>query len=325
MPDTHDIRKPRRLRQGDRVAIVAPATPWEARSELLRAVAALEEWGLEVVLGSHVNDRHAYLAGRDADRAADLAWAFGDPGIRAVFCLQGGYGTPRLVPLLDRDTIAGNPKALCGYSDITTLHLAIERWAPTPTITFYSNGAMGVGAADASELSKGSLHRALFSDEPYGAIPPDPDDPYVRTITGGVAQGRLTGGCLDLVCQTLGTPIEIDTRGRILYLEDLDSDTYEVDGRLTHLRNAGKLAEAAGIVIGEMKDVGWRFDKAAFMQDMSIEDVLEEVIGPLGVPCIHGLPIGHGKHHITVPHGALATLDADAGTLVVEEVVTADD
>jgi muramoyltetrapeptide carboxypeptidase len=320
-----EVRKPRRLRQGDVVAIVAPATPWEARSELLRAVAGLEAWGLEVVLGAHVNDRHAYLAGRDEDRAADLAWAFRDPAIRAVFCLQGGYGTPRLVPLLDREAIAANPKVVCGYSDITTLHLAVQAWAPVPTITFYSNGASGVGAADVSELSRDSMHRALFSDEPYGAIPPNPDDPYVRTITGGRARGRLTGGCLDLVRQTLSTPIEVDTRGKILYLEDLDIDAYLLDGGLTHLRNAGKLAAAAGIVIGELKDVGWRFDKAAFMQDMSIEDVLEEVIGPLGIPCIYGLPIGHGKHHITVPHGAHATLDADAGTLRIDEVVTADD
>jgi len=319
------VRKPRRLRPGDRVAVVAPATPWEGRSELLRAVAGLEGWGLEVVLGAHVNDRHAYLAGRDEDRAADLAWAFRDPAIRAVLCLQGGYGTPRLVPILDREAIAANPKPLCGYSDITTLHLAIEAWAPVPTITFYSNGASGIGAAEASELSKGSMHRALFSDEPYGAIARNPEDPYVRTITGGVAQGRLTGGCLDLVRQTMGTPIEIDTHGKILYLEDLDLDAYLFDGGLTHLRNAGKLAAAAGIVIGELKNVGWRSDKAAFMQDMSIEDVLEEVIGPLGVPCIYGLPIGHGKHHVTVPHGAHAVLDADAGTLVIDEVVTADE
>jgi muramoyltetrapeptide carboxypeptidase len=320
-----EVRKPRRLRAGDTVAIVAPATPWEARSELLRAVAGLEGWGLEVVLGPHVNDRHGYLAGTDEHRAADLAWAFRDPAIRAVFCLQGGYGTPRLVPHLDREAIVANPKPLCGYSDITTLHLAIQAWAPVSTITFYSNGASGVGAADVTELSKGSMHRALFSAEPYGAIPPNPDDPYVRTITGGAAQGRLTGGCLDLVCQTLGTPIEIDTRDRIVYLEDLDVDTYVLDARLTQLRNAGKLAQAAGIVIGEMKDVGWRFDKAAFMQDLSIEDVLEEIIAPLDVPCIYGLPIGHGKHHVTVPHGALATLDADAGTLVIDEVVTVDD
>jgi muramoyltetrapeptide carboxypeptidase len=318
------VRKPRRLREGDTVALVAPATPWENRSELLRAVAALEGWGLQVRLGTHVNDRHGYLAGRDEDRAADLNEAWRDPQVKAIVCLQGGYGTPRLVPLLDREQIAANPKPLCGYSDITTLHLAIQAWSEPATISFYSNGASGIGSADVTELSRSALHRALFSDQPFGEIPRNPDDPYVRTITGGTARGRLTGGCLDLVCATLGTPIEVDTTDRILYLEDLDIHAYELDGGLTHLRNAGKLEACAGIVVGELKNVGWREDFASFMQDLSIEDVLEELLGPLGIPCIYGLPIGHGKHHATVPHGAMATLDADAGSLAVDEVVTAD-
>ncbi|MEJ7754883.1 MAG: LD-carboxypeptidase [Candidatus Limnocylindrales bacterium] len=139
------VRKPARLRPGDTVALVAPATPWENRSELLRAVAGVEKWGLTVKLGEHVNDRHAYLAGRDEDRAADLNAAFADPEVRAILCLQGGYGSSRLIRLLDRDVIAANPKALCGYSDITSLHLAVAAWSDT--ITFYSNGASGVGAA----------------------------------------------------------------------------------------------------------------------------------------------------------------------------------
>ncbi len=322
MPDP--IRKPRRLRPGDTVAIVAPASPWENRSELLRAIAGLERWGLQVRPGEHVNDRLGYLAGRDEDRAADLNAAFRDPAIAAVFCLQGGYGSARLLPLLDRDAIAANPKPLCGYSDISILHLAIEAWTEPGTVSFYSNGASGVGSPDTTDFSRDELHRALFSDAPYGPIPPNPDDPYVRTITGGTARGRLTGGCLDLVLTTLGTPIEIDTRGRIVYLEDWDMDVYQLDGWLTHLRNAGKLEAAAGIVIGELHRVGWEHRPASFMQDLSVEDVLEAILGPLDVPCIYGLPIGHGKHHATVPHGALATLDADAGTLVIDEVVTAD-
>ena len=127
--------------------------------------------------------------------AADLAWAFRDPAIQAVFCLQGGYGTPRLVPLLDRAAIGAAPKALCGYSDITTLHLAVQAWAPLPTITFYSNGAAGVGAAEVTELSKGSLHRALFSDEPYGADRPEPRRPvcpdHHRRHRAGTPDRRL--------------------------------------------------------------------------------------------------------------------------------------
>ncbi|MEO7117524.1 MAG: LD-carboxypeptidase [Candidatus Limnocylindrales bacterium] len=315
-------RKPPRLQAGDTVAIVAPATPWESRSDLLRGVAGLEAWGLKVRLGEHINDRHAYLAGRDEDRAADLNTAFADPEIRAIFCLQGGYGSPRLLPLLDRDVIAANPKALCGYSDITTLHLAIAAWSDT--ISFYSNGAAGVGAAEVTDFSKRTMHRALFTDEPYGEIPRDPDDPWVRTITGGSATGQLIGGCLSLVQSTLGTSIEIQTEGRILYLEDVHTDAYILDTILTHLRNAGKLEGVVGIVVGELKHSGWRADDASFMQDLSLEDVIEEVLGPLGIPCIYGLPIGHGKHHVTVPNLAMATLDADAGRLTVTEVVTAD-
>lgn len=317
-----DQRKPPRLRQGDTVALVAPASPWENRSEMLRAIRGLEEWGLKVKLGPHVDDRHAYLAGRDEDRAADLNAAFADPEVRAIICLQGGYGTARLLPLLDREVIAANPKALCGYSDITSLHLAIEAWSDT--ITFYSNGASGVGSSETTAFSKATMHRALFSGEIYGSIAPDPEDAWVRTITAGVAHGRLTGGCLTLVQATLGTTIEIKTEGRILYLEDLDMHSYTMDSILIHLRNAGKLEGCAGIVVGQMKNVGWREDFASFMQDRSVEDVLEDLLGPLGVPCIYGLPIGHGKHHATVPHGAMATLDADAGTLSVNEVVTAE-
>ena len=316
------MRKPRRLRAGDTVAIVAPASPWTDRSELLRAVAALEAWDLRVRLGAHVNDRHGYLAGRDEDRAADLHEMLADPGIRAVFCLQGGYGSPRLVPHLDPAVFAANPKIVCGYSDITTLHLAVIRWGDG--IGFYSIGARGLGDPEVTELSRESLRRALFSDEPYGEIARDPDDPYVRTITGGQARGRLTGGWLTLVNASLGTAAEIDTRDRILFLEDLDMYSFTFDNLLTPLRNAGKLQQAAGIVIGELKGLGWREDHSAFMQELSVEDVLEDVVAPLGVPCVYGLPIGHGKHHATVPIGARAFLDADAGRLVVEEVVTTD-
>jgi muramoyltetrapeptide carboxypeptidase len=311
------VRKPPRLHEGDLVGIVAPANPWANRSQLQRAVKALEAWGLTVRLGDHVNDRHGYMAGRDEDRATDLNAMWRDPEVRAIFCLQGGYGSPRIVPLLDREAIAANPKALLGYSDITSLHLAVAKWGDT--ISFYSNGAAGVGAPETSDFSKQALHRALFDDQPYGQIGPDPDDPWVTTIHGGTATGRLIGGCFGLVEGTIGTDWEIDTRDRILFLESTDEDeVYRIDNGLTHLRNAGKLDAVAGVVIGDMPG-----KHSGVTQELSLEDVLEELLVPLGVPVVAGLPIGHGKHHATVPIGALATLDADAGTLVVDEVVTA--
>ncbi|HVL52897.1 MAG TPA: LD-carboxypeptidase [Vitreimonas sp.] len=311
-------RKPPRLRAGDTVGVVAPANPWSSRSDILRGIAALEAWGLEVKRGAHLDDRHGYMAGRDEDRAADLNAMWRDPAVRAIFCLQGGYGSPRIVPLLDREAIATHPKALMGYSDITALHLAVAAWGDT--ITFYSNGAAGIGAPDTTEFSKQGLHRALFGAEPYGQIGPNPDDPWTRTIRGGRATGRLIGGCFGLVEGTIGTEWEIDTRDRILFLETVEEGhVYEIDNGLTHLRNAGKLDEVAGIVIGDMPG-----KHSGVTQELSLEDVLEELLEPLGVPVIAGLPIGHGKHHATVPIGALATLDGDAGTLFVEEVVTSD-
>jgi muramoyltetrapeptide carboxypeptidase len=317
-PAARAPRRPPRLRPGDTVGVVAPANPWSNRSELLRGIAALEGWGLRVKLGEHINDRHGYMAGRDEDRAADLNAMWRDPEVRAIVSLWGGYGSPRLIPLLDREAIAASPKALTGFSDITTLHLAVAAWGNS--ITFYSNGVVGIGAPDVTPFSKQTLHRALFSDEPYGQIGPNPDDPYVRTIRGGQARGRLIGGCLGLVEGTIGTPIEIDTRDRILFLESAeDYETYLVDNGLTHLRNAGKLDVVAGIVLCDAPG-----KRSGVTQELSIEDVYEELLEPLGVPVLAGLPIGHGKHHATVPVGAMATLDADAGTLVVEEVVTSD-
>lgn len=308
-------RKPKRLREGDTVVVIAPASSWENRSELLRGVAGLEAWGLQVRLGEHVNDRHGYMAGTDADRAADLHAALRDPEVRAIVCLQGGYGTPRLIPLLDEAAFAQNPKALCGFSDLTTLHLAQQRWANV--ISFYSNGAAGIGAADVTEFSKASLKRALFSDEPYGQIGPNPDDPYVRTLVGGRVTARLAGGCAGLLSSAIGTRLQPDFRGRIVILEEIDNEGYIHDGILTQLRNAGMFDGAAGIVVGDIKSK-W----SGGIAELSAEDIVEEVLAPLGLPLIFGLPIGHNKHHATVPLGALATLDATAGTLVVEEVVT---
>lgn len=314
---TDDVHKPRRLRDGDLVAVVAPASAWENRSELLRGVDAIESWGLRVRLGEHINDRHGYMAGRDQDRAADLHAALADPEVVAIFCLQGGYGTPRLIPLLDEAVFRANAKTICGYSDITTLHLAQQRWGNV--ISFYSNGAIGLGAADVSEFSKASLKRALFSDEPYGPIGPNPDDPYVRTVVAGRATGRLTGGCAGLLSSAIGTRLQPDFRGRIVVLEEIENEAYIHDGILTQLRNAGMFDGAAGIVVG---DIGAKW--SGQIAELSAEDIVEEVLAPLGLPLIFGLPIGHGKHHATVPLGAMATLDADAGTLTVDEVVTAD-
>ena len=283
------------------------------------ASAGLEAWGLTVRLGDHVNDRHGYMAGRDEDRAADLHAMLGDPEIRAIICLQGGYGTPRLIPLLDEALFAANPKAICGYSDLTTLHLAAEQWGDV--ISFYSNGASGVGAHEVTEYSKettppGALQRrAVRTDRPGSRRSVRPDDR--RRTRDGSSDGWLRraprpgrSGRGSSPTSAAGSSV----------LEEIPMEGEVLDGILTHLRNAGLFEGAAGIVGRGHHDEAVRRPRRALGRG-------HRRGGPRrrsGCRSSFGLPIGHGKHHVTVPLGAMATLDADAGTLVVEEVVTAD-
>jgi muramoyltetrapeptide carboxypeptidase len=280
-------------------------------------VAELEAWGLTVRLGDHINDRHGYMAGRDEDRAADLMTMWADPDVLAIVCLGAGYGSGRLIRHLDRYAIAATPKALCGYSDITALHLALQAWSDA--VTFYSIGAGDLASPETSDWSKASLHRALFSSEPFGDVGlAGGVEP--RTIVGGVAIGRLSGGCLPVLTATIGTTIQPSMTGRILVLEDVhDRALQEFDRGLVHLRDSGLLDGVTGVVVSDLagRPVG------PFL-DASLDDVLGEVLAPVGVPVLAGLAIGHGQHHGTIPLGAMAKLDADAGRLVVDEVVTAD-
>ena len=184
-----NVLKPARLQAGDAVSLVAPASPWENRSELLRAVAGLEAWGPKVKLGDHVNDRHGYPAGRDEDRAADLNAAFADPETRRSSACRGLRQLaphPVARPRRDRREPQGLVRLL-GHHLAAPGARGLEQH-----VSFYSNGAAGVGDAETTAFSRDTMRRALFSDEPYGEIPDKPDDPYVRTITGGTAKGRLT-------------------------------------------------------------------------------------------------------------------------------------
>lgn len=299
------MRKPRALRPGDTVAVVAPASPAPAAA-VERGIARLEAWGLRVVRGRHLAARRGYLAGSDAERAADLMDALTDPAVRAVLCVRGGYGTPRLLDRLDYAALAPHPKIVVGYSDITALLLALHRRAGW--LVFHGPMvAADLGAEAASAYTLEHLWRALFRPAPLGRVahPPSGSSPVV--IRPGLATGRLTGGNLSLVAATLGTPYEIRTRGRILFLEDVGEAPYRVDRLLTHLGNAGRLDGVAGIAYGEAEE--------------GVLEVLEDRLGGLAVPVVAGLAVGHGPHKATLPLGVRAALDAD-GLRVEEAAVT---
>jgi muramoyltetrapeptide carboxypeptidase len=303
------------LPEGGTIGVPAPASPYENRSETLRGVEWWEERGYRVKLGEHAYARDDYVAGDERDRAADLMAMFADPEVDVVQTLRGGYGSAQTIPYLDFDLIAANPKPFIGYSDITALHVAIRQ--QTGLATIYGYGLTGMGAKDGTDFSRERLMQVLRGDG-TGEVPRDPDDPYVRAIRGGKVTAPLVGGCLWLLLQTMGTPWEIDLGGCIFFFEDYDAPPWYVDGMLTQLAHAGKLAGVRGVVVGDMEKCDWREDRPEWPRTRSIEDVLEHHLEPLGVPVVYKLPLGHGKHLAALPLGVTATLDADARTLTLE-------
>jgi muramoyltetrapeptide carboxypeptidase len=304
------------LPPGGTVGVPAPASPWENRSDLFRGVEWWQARGYRVKLADGIAGRDDYVAGDAKTRARDLEVMFADPEVDVVQCLTGGFGSMQLVPHLDFDVIAANPKPFSGYSDITALHVALRQRAGLAT--FYGPHLWTMGAADTSEFTRRRF-LAVVGGDGTGPVPADPDDPYVRPLRGGTATGPLAGGCLWLLVQTMGTPWEVELDGAILFFEDVDLPPWYLDGALTQLGQAGKLAGVVGVVVGEMDKCDWRETRPEWPRTKSLEQVLEEHLEPLGVPVLYKLPLGHGKHLATLPLGVAATLDADARVLSVDE------
>lgn len=309
--------RPQRLRKGDRVGLIAPASnAWEDE-DIRFASDVLASLGFEVKHGDHLFKRHGYLAGRDEQRADDVNAMFADESVQGIFALRGGYGTPRILPFLDYHLIAKNPKVLMGYSDITALLHAIH--VKTGLVTFHGPIAKQVF----KPYTLAEFKRVLM--EPQAGIVLGSPPPFeasegmveyenrLTRIVGGKASGPLIGGNLSLMTKLLGTPYSPDYRGKILVLEDVGEEPYRVDGMLTHLWLAGKLQQLAGIVFGKFTDA--MPDGNSF----SMEEVLRHRCEPLGIPVLRGLMVGHVSRQTTLPIGAEVALDVDAGTLTLHE------
>jgi muramoyltetrapeptide carboxypeptidase len=313
--------KPRALKPGDTVGLITPSSYVFDTWRIDLAAARLEaNLGVKCKAGRFVKSRHGYMAGSEKERLEDLHAMFADPGVAAVFCLEGGYGTERLLSGIDYELLRRNPKILLGYSDITGLHLAISKKAGL--VTFH--GPVALGSMPSWSLA--SLKKALFSPEPIGELanPPE-DDPNwpsfpLHTVSAGKARGAIAGGNLTLVSTTMGTPYEIDARGKILFLEDTGEAPYRVDRMLTQLKLAGKLQEAAGVVWGTCTECTPA--KSSFEVNLSMSDVLDEILGDLGKPVLSGLVFGHTKEKATIPIGVEAELDAGAKRVAIVEAAT---
>lgn len=293
---------------GARVALTAPASavPANRLQTALDFVRALE---LEPVAypSCYFENRHGYLAADDAQRAKELNEAFADDTIHGVWCIRGGYGAHRLLPLLDFDVIRAHPKRFLGYSDVTALHTAFNQ--SCGFITYHS--IMPSTELDADEFSLGQLKRALF-----GSLAGPLENPNRQAMTAlvpGRASGVLCGGNLSLLAASLGTPWEIDTRGKLLFLEDIGEKTYRIDGMLTQLRNAGKFEDCAGVILGAWTDCPPEDPEKTLL----LPEIFKELIVPAGKPTVMGLACGHVLPTLSLPLGARAELDADNLTLRV--------
>lgn len=307
--------RPKRLQEGDTVGMVLPASLSLERDRIAYGREQLEAIGFKVVLGQHVFDRHGYLAGRDEDRAADINRMFADENVDGIFAFTGGWGAPRLLPYLDYDLIRRNPKVFIGFSDVTALLVAIQQ--RTGLVTFHGP----VAGSLFEPYSVENMKKVIMSSSPAGLLEPPPKGEKqlvertnrILKIHGGKGSGTLTGGNLTLISATMGTPWEIETDGKILFLEDTNEEIYRVDRMLTQLHLAGKLSKLAGFVFGRCTNCG--VEGPSF----SLEDLLFERFGKLGVPAISGVSFGHIEQKLTLPLGVRATVDGDSGTISIDQ------
>jgi len=312
-------RKPKALHPGARVGVLAPASAPKDPTALDRGLAALAGYGWEPVVGRHARNKLGFLAGTDYERASDLHDFFLDPTIEAIFCARGGYGTTRLLKLLDRKTIAENPKIFVGYSDTTALSAFF--FEQCGVLSFYGPMVAVEFAKGATPFIESSFRRAMTLAAPYGPLGRPEGWELVDVVRGGIAEGVLTGGCLTLFESLLGTPYQVSLRDRIFYFEDIDSEPYQTDRMLTHMLDAGMFDGVRGIAVGECVGCEHEVGRSGYDNCQSLRDVISERLGPLGVPIVMGLPFGHGKEKATIPYGVAGMLDGDAGELIITEAV----
>ena len=284
--------------------MVAPASPPLDPERIPTALLRLKGQGFRIKPGKHLEARTGYLAGSDEERAADLQAAFADPEVDGIIALRGGYGSCRILPLLDYAAIHAHPKIFLGYSDNTALHQALLKKAGLLTLH-------GPNSSEAFLPSNAAYMKQVLQNaipEAKADLLSAPGAGKMTTLVKGKARGRLIGGNMTCLLRLLGTSFAPDFRGAILFLEDIGEKAYRVDGMFTHLRLAGALTQISGLIIG-------KFTHPDEGENERIRACLELEANAVGLPCLSDAPIGHFPEQAILPHGAEVELDAEARTL----------
>jgi len=299
--------QPLALRRGDTVGIVTLGSPLAAETIDERA-AYLRSLGLNVAFGRGAYAADGFLAGSARDRAADLMDMFARPDVRLILPSRGGVGVEGILPYLDYRFIRAHPKIVSGYSDITVLLNALAQYAGI--VTLHS-----LLLIDFKPSTPAYNFEKFFSATSSAAVPRPianpPGVPLMPKVPGNVV-GPIAGGNLTSLVGTLGTPFEVDTKGKILFLEDVHEPVNTVFRYLEQLRLAGKFSDCAGILMGDC-------DNCPDAYGVSYEALIDDYLVPLGKPLVSGLASGHGTYKAAVPIGAVANLNADAGTITLFE------
>lgn len=288
--------KPDLLKKGDKVAIVAPSRVI-FKEQLVKALEVFSAWGLEVVLGKSLFTQSGYFAGSDEERLSDFQQMIDDDSIKAIFCARGGYGITRFLDQLDFTSFVKNPKWVVGFSDITALHLKLNQVGVESI-----HGVMPVQFDyEGIEGSIISLYRSLFEEEIFYEVP------VSQISIPGEAEAELIGGNLSLIADSLSTPSEVNTEGRILFIEEIDEYLYQIDRMLTQLKRAGKLDKLKGVIVGDfskIKDTEIPFGK-------NLESLIIGYFKDLNIPLVFGFPAGHEPFHLALPFSRVVKLKVD--------------
>jgi len=301
-----EILKPKPLKAGDKVALIAPAGA-VSKDQLDCAVASLRGLGLNCELGKSVTSRYGYLAGSDMIRARDVMEGFMDPSIHGIFCIRGGYGSQRILDLLDYDIIANNPKFFAGYSDITALHTSIVQ--NCGFITYHSPMAANFHELDAYSMA--CLKEIIFSNKPLGKLVM-PNGCKLEFLVNGSCIGEICGGNLSILVSSLGTKYEINTKNKIVFIEEIGEEPYKIDRMLNQLRLSEKFDGCRGIILGSFS--------ICKSNNLNYSLKVQDIIKDLGLKCpiVYNFPCGHNIPTVCLPIGSIANIDYNSKNITIK-------
>jgi len=307
------IIKPKRLKQGDVIGIISPASSPDDLTKINRGVEYLEKLGYRVEIGKNVGSQEGYLAGSDSQRLSDLHNMFRNKEIKAIFSIRGGYGSGRLLDKIEYNLIRDNPKIFVGYSDINALQMAF--FAKTGLVTFAGPMVAVDFHDEISPFTEEVFWQTLTSNKKIGKLK-NPRDEKFYLLNKGKAHGRILGGNLSLLVSLLGTEYMPDMKGSILLLEDINEAPYRIDRMLNHLRLAKVLKNINGVILGHFVDC---CEPDPAKRSFTLNEVIVEYFLNLKKPVLYNVKHGHIKENITIPYGLKCVLDASRGTIEIIE------